>query len=109
MFRFLHLRAVSEAPNQRRQSGSSRASTLLLLGVMSSVIAAFGLPMAAASAASTPRAAAPRTSIFCGDADNAAKSTAESPAALTPTSLQATFTKLKSEEAFVLANSPGQI
>jgi hypothetical protein len=109
MSRYLHLRAVSDAPAPRRRDAASRASVLVLLGVMSSVIAAFGLPMAAASAATAPRVAAPRTSIFCGYANNAAKSTAVSPTTLTPTSLQASFTKLKAEEAYVLANSPGQV
>jgi hypothetical protein len=108
MSRYLHLR-LSDAATPRRRIGSSRASVLVLLGVMSSVIAAFGLPMAAASAATAPRVAAPRTSIFCGYANNAAKSTSESPAALTPASLEASVTKLKTEEAYVLANSPAQV
>jgi hypothetical protein len=109
MSRYLHLRAVSDGATPRRRLGPSRASTLLLLGVMSSVIAAFGLPMGAASAASAPRVVAPRTSIFCGYANNAAKSTSISSAALTPTSIEASYTKLKTEESFIEANSPAQI
>jgi hypothetical protein len=76
---------------------------------MSSVIAAFGLPMAAASAVSAPRALAPRTSVFCGYANNASKSTSVSSAALTPTSLEASYAKLKTEETFIVANTPGQL
>jgi hypothetical protein len=107
MSRYLHLRAVSDAANPRRRPGSSRVSAVLLVGVMSSVIAAFGLPMAA-SAASAPRALTPRTSIFCGYADNASKSTAV-PTSLTPASIEASYAKLKTEESFIEANSPGQI
>jgi hypothetical protein len=109
MSRYPHLRATSDGPTSRRRVGPSRASAILLLGVMSSVIAAFGLPMAAASAATAPRAAAPRTSVFCGYANSASKSTSISSAALSPTSLQASYAKLKTEESFIIANSPGQL
>jgi Pyruvate/2-oxoacid:ferredoxin oxidoreductase gamma subunit len=121
MSRYLHLRAVSDAATARRRSGLSRASSLVLLGVMASMVAAFGLPMAAASATSAPRAAAPRvvaprvaaprTSIFCGYADNAAKGTSVSAGAtaLTPSSIEAEYSKLKSEETFVEANTPGSL
>jgi hypothetical protein len=109
MSRYPHLRAGTDTETPGRRIGSSRVSALLLLGVISSLIAAFGLPMAAATAASAPRVAAPRTSIFCGDANNASKSTAISPTAFTPTSLEASFTKVKTEESYIESNAPGSI
>jgi hypothetical protein len=75
----------------------------VLLGAMSTVVAALGLPTGAASAST-----APRTSTFCGFAANEAKGTSVSPAT-TPGSLEAEFTKLKSEESFVLSASPSQL
>jgi len=107
MSRYLHLRALSNAATRRPRVGPRRASALVLLGALSTVVVAFGLPMGAVSAASAPRALAPRTSVFCGYANNASKST--SITSLTPTSMAATYSKLKSEESFVLANSPAQL
>jgi hypothetical protein len=97
----------------RPRIGVSRFSSIVLLGAVSTMIAALGLPMATASATSAPRiavtrTAVPQTSTFCGYAANAAKSTSAS-AASTASSLQATFAKLKSEEGFVLAKSPAQL
>jgi hypothetical protein len=110
MSRYLHLRAVSNSGANRLRIGPSRVSAIVLLGAFSTVIAAFGLPMGAASATSAPRAVAPRTSVFCSYADNASKSTSStSNVSLTPASMQATYSKLKSEESFILANSPSQL
>jgi hypothetical protein len=120
MSRYLHLRTSSNRLVRRPRIGPSRLSAIILLGAMSTVITAFGLPMGAASAASTPRVVAPRvavprvavpqTSTFCGYAANAAKSTSPSASAAgTAASIQASFTKLKSEETFILANSPSQL
>jgi hypothetical protein len=109
MSRYLHLRSLSNATPGRLRVGPRRASALVLLGALSTVIAAFGFPMGAASAASVPRALAPRTSVFCGYADNASKSTSISSTSLTPSSMAATYSKLKSEETFILANSPSQL
>lgn len=109
MSRSLHLRTSSNSRASRLRVGSSRVSVIVLLGAMSTVITAFELPMGAASAASAPRAVAPRTSTFCSYAANASKSTSVSPTALTPASMQAIYTKLKSEETFIVANSPSQL
>jgi hypothetical protein len=109
MSRYLHLRATSRRTQTRPRSAFARASAVVLLGAISSVIAAFGLPVGAAFAASAPAVAAPRTSTFCGLAANEAKGSSVSPASFTPASLQATYTKLKSEESFVQANSPSQL
>jgi hypothetical protein len=109
MSRSLNLRAVSHRRATRLRVGPARVSAIVLLGAMSTVITAFGLPMGAASAASAPRALAPRTSTFCSYAENASKSTSISPKAVTPASIQASFTKLKSEEKFIISNSPSQI
>ena len=93
MSRSLNLRAVSHRRATRLRVGPARVSAIVLLGAMSTVITAFGLPMGAASAASAPRALAPRTSTFCSYAENASKSTSISPKAVTPASIQASFTK----------------
>lgn len=104
MSRYLRLRANSSSRTGQLSVGPSRVAAVLLLGALSTLIAAIGIPMGAASAAS-----APRTSTFCGYAANASKSTSVSPATLTPASLQASFTKLKSEESYITANSPSQL
>jgi len=107
MSRSLHLGSLSNATPVQLRVGPKRASALVLLGALSTVIAAFGFPMGAASAASAPRVLAPRTSVFCSYANNASKST--SPSSLTPSSMAASYSKLKSEESFILANSPAQL
>ena len=50
-----------------------------------------------------------KTSAFCRDAANAAKSNASSAASDTPASLANLYKQLKSEESLVLADSPSQI
>lgn len=54
MSRYSHPRAISSSRAGRLRVGSSRVSAIMLLGAMSSVITAFGLPIGAASAVSAP-------------------------------------------------------
>jgi hypothetical protein len=116
MSRYLDSPSCLEAAADRPRGTRSRTHALVLVGMLCAVIATFGLPLAVASASTTaPRmtatasAVAPRTSTFCTLAASETKSSSLSPTTLTPTSLQATYTKLKSEEGFILANSPSQL
>ena len=115
MFGSIHL--PSRLSARGHGSGVRRANIpgLLLVGALSSMIAAFALPMGAASAAARPAArsalaVAPRTSTFCTDAVNAAKhsSTSGASTAKAPT-LQQSYAALKSEEPVVLSQAPSQI
>ncbi len=115
-------------PSRRSTDRTSRPNTvwagaLLLLGPLAMLIATIGISNAGASTSSSARTASsiaatttaiaglatPKSSQFCTYAENASKSSTTSAFSEKPSSLLASFQKLKSEEPAILAESPSQI
>jgi hypothetical protein len=114
------------SPLLQRRSTSARTprpgrrplltAALLIVGPLALV--ASTVPESGASAATTARpaarsvalaTAAPRTSVFCTDAANAAANNTSAAATASVASLENDYAKLKADESIILADSPSAI